>query len=173
MKRAKRNPGLGAAQNAASPNGAVLEKWMTALVNRRRNVRQVRSHPFGHRFRHASGLFVRAAPLGLAGSGAASNPGLRTARCTRRPPPWAGLGMSLRDGPQKRRRKSSFSPAPRRGVLETATVDSSSIRLTRNRNRNQRGLVVAKVFTSPRSTRFFSSRPEGTPLSQPRVECGE
>jgi hypothetical protein len=54
---------------------------------------------FGQRLRHAFGLFVRAAPLGLAGSQAASDPGLRTARFTRRPPPWAGLGMSLRDGP--------------------------------------------------------------------------
>ena len=52
------------------------------------------------------GLFVRATPLGLIGSQAASDPGLRTARFTRRPPPWAGLGVSLRDGPQKRRRES-------------------------------------------------------------------
>ena len=53
---------------------------------------------FGQRLRHASGLFVRAAPLGLTGSEAASDPGLRTARFTRRSPPWAGLGVSLRDG---------------------------------------------------------------------------
>ena len=44
-----RNPGSEAARNAASPNGAVLKKWMTALVNPRRNVHRVRSHACGLR----------------------------------------------------------------------------------------------------------------------------
>mgnify|MGYP000957956029 CR=1 FL=1 len=88
---------------------------------------------FGQRLRHAFGLFVRAAPLGLTGSEAASDPGLRTARFTRRSPPWAGLVPSgralgwLRSVPSgraaKRRRKSFSSPAPRRGVLKTETRD--------------------------------------------------
>ena len=43
-------------------------------------------------------IWVRTAPLGLARSKAASDPGLRTDRFARRPPPWAGLGVSLRDG---------------------------------------------------------------------------
>src|SRR5690606_14353365 len=37
----------------------------------------------------------------------------------------------------------------------------------------EQGLVAATVFTSPAPTRIFSSRPEETPLSQPRVERGE
>jgi len=69
----------------------VLERYPLAVLG---GVDIVDKH-FGERFRHAFGLFVRAAPLGLAGFEAASDP--------RRAPPWAGLGVSLRDGPQKRR----------------------------------------------------------------------
>ena len=83
--------------------------------------------------RHAFGLFVRAAPLGLGGSEAASDPGLRTARFTRRPPPWAGLGVSLRDGSQNGVGSPS-SPAPHRCVLKTETRDRLLVRPTRNKN---------------------------------------
>ncbi len=71
--------------------------------------------------------------------------GLRTARCTAD----SALGW-LGDVASGRAAKTAtevlIPRASRRA--ETATVDSSSIRRLGTRNRNQRGLVVAKVFTS-------------------------
>ena len=46
----------------------------------------------GQRLRHAFGLFVRAAPLGLTGSEAASDLGVSL-----RDGPWAGLGVHFRN----------------------------------------------------------------------------
>ena len=47
---------------------------------------------FGQRLRHAFGLFVRAAPLGLTGSEAASDLGVSL-----RDGPWAGLVVHFRN----------------------------------------------------------------------------
>ena len=95
----------------------------------------------GQRLRHAFGLFLRTAPLGLAAFCAAPDPGLRTGSFYS---PCLTLGW-LKTVPSGREEKTSWAPSWRAENKDSRPF----IGPTRNKNRKQQGLVTAKVSTSP------------------------